>query len=99
MKPVFLAVLIGLISCSPAKTVTLPDPEPAPVPAADIPIAPYEPVSELDIDVILESLTVRQKIAQMMHVWAYGEFQGDESDRFRRVERLVREDQIGGFIF
>lgn len=99
MKPVFLAVLFGLISCSTAKTVTLPDPEPAPVPAADIPIAPYEPVSELDIDVILESLTVRQKIAQMMHVWAYGEFQGDESDRFRRVERLVREDQIGGFIF
>ena len=100
MKPVFLAVLIGLISCSPANTVTLPDPEPTPAPAPAPPTpASDETVADVDIDAILANLTVRQKIAQMMHVWAYGEFQGDESDRFRRVERLVREDQIGGFIF
>lgn len=96
MKPVFLAVLIGLISCSPAKTVTLPDPEPAPVAA---PQSPADTPAETDIDAVLRSLTVRQKIAQMMHVWAYGEFQADDSDRFRRVERLVRDEQIGGFIF
>lgn len=96
MKAVFLAVLIGFVSCSPANTVTLPDPEPEIVPVA--PVEPA-PVPETDIDALLAQLTVRQKIAQMMHVWAYGEFQADASDRFRRVERLVREEQIGGFIF
>ncbi|MEN9839066.1 MAG: hypothetical protein RL177_545, partial [Bacteroidota bacterium] len=96
MKAVFLTVLIGIVSCSPANTVTLPDPEPE-----IVPVAPAEPAPapETDIDALLATLTVRQKIAQMMHVWAYGEFQADASDRFRRVERLVREEQIGGFIF
>jgi beta-N-acetylhexosaminidase len=94
MKAVFLAVLIGIISCSPANTVTLPDPEPE-----ILPMVATESNPETDIDALLASLSVRQKIAQMMHVWAYGEFQADASDRFRRVERLVREEQIGGFIF
>lgn len=51
------------------------------------------------VERILDGLTTREKIAQMMHVWAYGEYQADDSDRFRRVERLVREEKIGGFIF
>ncbi len=84
MKRFPIAILIGLFSCSSASTVTLHAP-------------PAE--TQTDIDALLASLTVRQKIAQMMHVWAYGEFQADESDRFKRVERLVVEDQIGGFIF
>ena len=50
-------------------------------------------------DTILAQMSTRDKIAQMMHVWAYGEFQADDSDRYRRVERLVREEKIGGFIF
>lgn len=81
MKATLLAVIIGLISCTPVNTVA------------------QSGATETDIDTLLESLTVRQKIAQMIHVWAYGDFQADASDRFRRVERMVREDQIGGFIF
>lgn len=51
------------------------------------------------VESILAGMTTREKIAQMMHVWAYGEYQADDSDRFRRVERLVRDEKIGGFIF
>lgn len=89
MKPILFAALLGFLSCSSASTVSLPDPIP------DLTVNP----AGVDIDNLMASLTTRQKIAQMMHVWAYGEFQADGSDRFRRVERLVREDQIGGFIF
>ncbi len=53
----------------------------------------------LDIDSLMAQMTVRQKIAQMMHVWAYGEFQSFDSDRYQRVEQMVTQEQIGGFIF
>lgn len=58
-----------------------------------------ETIQGIDIEALLSRMSTREKIAQMIHVWAYGEFQAVDSDRYRRVERLVTEDKIGGFIF
>lgn len=51
------------------------------------------------VEELLQSMSVRDKWAQLMVVWAYGEFQSDESARFERIRHLVVDERVGGVMF
>ncbi|MCC5926151.1 MAG: serine hydrolase [Bacteroidetes bacterium] len=55
--------------------------------------------SQVNIDTLMANLSPRQKIAQLMIVWAHGQYQSADSERFEYLERLVTEEQIGGLMF
>ncbi len=51
------------------------------------------------IEQTLQRLTLREKIGQMIMSRAYGYYYSDQSDEFKRLERLVKEQKVGGLIF
>ena len=52
-----------------------------------------------DIDSLLESLTLREKIGQLFAVPVYGNFQNERTADRQRLRRLIVENNIGGVIF
>jgi beta-N-acetylhexosaminidase len=49
-------------------------------------------------DSVLATLTVRQKAAQMVWVWTLGDYTATDAPSFLTIERLVREQELGGAI-
>ena len=49
-------------------------------------------------DAVLAKLTLRQKAAQMVWVWTLGDYTADDAPAFTAIERLVREQELGGVI-
>lgn len=47
----------------------------------------------------LKRLTLSQKVSQMVMSRAYGYYYSSGSDEYRRLERLVRQRQVGGLCF
>ncbi len=62
--------------------------------------APSATVTERErwADSVLGTLTPRQKAAQMVWVWTLGDFTAADAPAFMTIERLVREEEIGGVI-
>jgi beta-N-acetylhexosaminidase len=54
---------------------------------------------DVDIDQLLQEMTLEQKVGQLFVVPAYGRFSNDSDPRQIRLERLIREYHIGGLIF
>jgi beta-N-acetylhexosaminidase len=46
----------------------------------------------------LRTLTIRQKVAQLVWPWILGDYVGAETAEWARLRRLVTEDSVGGFI-
>jgi beta-N-acetylhexosaminidase len=61
--------------------------------------AKREPIKADWVEQTLARLTLREKISQMIMSRAYGYYYSDRSDEFRRLERLVKEEKVGGLIF
>lgn len=69
-------------------------------PSSNTPVGSYgRPDTEIDIDKILDRMSIRDKAAQLMVVWIRGSFQPDDSETLRSLTNLVRTHKIGGFIF
>lgn len=49
-------------------------------------------------DSVLKTLTLRQKAAQMVWVWTLGDYTATDAAAFTNIERLVREQELGGII-
>jgi beta-N-acetylhexosaminidase len=49
-------------------------------------------------DSVLASLSLRDKAAQMVWPWVLGDYTAADDPTYRRVERLVREQHVGGII-
>lgn len=47
---------------------------------------------------VLERLTLRQKVGQMIMPWMLGDFAPEGSDSFERILAMVADDEIGGVI-
>lgn len=84
----------------------VPSPVPAPGPARIDPIAPLMSVavprdSVADrqwADSVLATLTLRQKVAQMVWVWTLGDYSAADAPAYQSIETLVREQDLGGII-
>ena len=49
-------------------------------------------------DSVLASMTLRQKVAQMVWPFMLGDYTSTDSPAWRQLERLAAEEQVGGFI-
>ena len=49
-------------------------------------------------DSVLATLSLRDKAAQMVWPWVLGDYTAADDPAYRRVERLVREQRVGGII-
>ena len=54
---------------------------------------------DVDIDSLLNSMSLHDKIAQLFVVPAYGSFTNENEMRYLRLKRLVAEENVGGIIF
>lgn len=55
--------------------------------------------SEVDIDSLLNSMTLEEKIGQLFVIPAYGSFTNENEAQYLRIKRLVEEKHVGGIIF
>ncbi len=55
--------------------------------------------STVDVDSLIKSMTLREKIGQLFVVPAYGSFVNENDARYLRLKRLVENHHIGGIIF
>jgi len=58
-----------------------------------------QPTEKEWIEQTLTRLSLREKISQMIMSRAYGYYYSNESDEFKRLERLVKEQNVGGLVF
>jgi beta-N-acetylhexosaminidase len=49
-------------------------------------------------DSVLKTLTMRQKAAQMVWVWTLGDYTAVDAPSFTNIEKLVKEQELGGLI-
>jgi len=101
----FLIIIIMIAGCRTTEPVSEPA-EKAVVPALLDPsdermrIDPrvkYD--SDVDIDSLISSMTLREKVGQLFVVPAYGSFTNANEVRYSRLKRLVAEHHVGGIIF
>lgn len=60
----------------------------------------HDPISsDVDVDSLLNSMSLHDKIAQLFVVPAYGSFTNEDEPRYLRLKRLVAEQNVGGIIF
>jgi beta-N-acetylhexosaminidase len=54
---------------------------------------------QLWIDSILDKMTIRERVAQMIMPWAGGNYTPESSSDYKRIKYLVEDLKVGGFIF
>lgn len=60
----------------------------------------HVPISaDVNIDSLISNMPLRDKIAQLFIVPAYGSFTNENEPRYLRLKRLVAEQNVGGIIF
>jgi beta-N-acetylhexosaminidase len=82
-------VMVSLWACGPAR----PAPQPQP---AQFPGQPETP--EVDVDALLGSLSLRDKIAQLVVPWIAGAYTALDDETFLRMQGWVDSLHVGGMI-
>jgi beta-N-acetylhexosaminidase len=80
------SLLAGLVVLSACATATTPKPFTSTADGATW------------ADSVLATLSLRDKAAQMVWPWVLGDYTAADDPTYRRVERLVREQRVGGII-
>lgn len=108
----FTFLFIFLIGFSACKTTE--DVEDVPQPFVEEPVEETEEPEEeeerllpeeepephrVDIDSLMASMTLKEKIGQLFVVPAYGRFQNEKNRELLRLKRLIKEYNIGGLVF
>jgi beta-N-acetylhexosaminidase len=90
------AVALAIAGCASAAP-QLPAPRSLPsTPARIDPRAPLSRDQQAWVDQTLASLTLRERVGQMVNVWVLGDFSSEDDSAFREVVRWVEEDRVGG---
>src|SRR6476620_2264214 len=99
---------VGTASCAsnpaprttPAKVAAVPHPAPTPVPApapgAFNPRVPLTPAQAKWVDCMLATLSLRERVGQMVMVWVLGDYTSNGDSSFAEVRRWIERDGIGG---
>ena len=70
---------------------------PVAVPGGTIdPRTPLSPAQREWVERTLASLTLRERVGQMVHVWVLGDYTNTHDETFAEVLRWIRRDGIGG---
>ncbi|HZW40621.1 MAG TPA: glycoside hydrolase family 3 N-terminal domain-containing protein [Ignavibacteriaceae bacterium] len=51
------------------------------------------------VDSVLNTLSLREKAAQLVMPWVTGNYLSEDSHEYKRLQRLVQQDKVGGLIF
>ncbi len=78
-----LSAVVALASCAPGQV--------APSASAASPATGWA-------DSVLSTLSLRDKAAQMIWPWVLGDYTANDDPAYRRIERLVRDQHLGGII-
>ena len=105
MPKLFLGVLIAAVACAPQPGYH-PTLAPGVDPSAERLLGAANPgattpISADDrrwIDQTLASLTLRQKIGQLMMPWVGGDYAAIGSPEFEEVRKWVQDDEVGGLV-
>ena len=97
---------VGVASCArtPAPTTTpskvaavrRPAPTPLPAPAPFDPRAPLTPAQVKWADSTIATLSLRERVGQMVMVWVLGDYTSNGDSSFAEVRRWIERDHIGG---
>ena len=99
------AVLVSAACASAAQTSR--GPVAAPTSRRSEPITPFMEIAAVPksaaadaawADSVLKTLTLRQKAAQMVWIWTLGDYSATDAAAYTNIERLVREQELGGII-
>src|SRR5688500_11090470 len=74
-------------------------PAPVPLPAPPRPFDPRTPLTPAQtrwIDSTLATLSLRERIGQMVMVWVLGDYTNNGDSTFAEVRRWIQQDHIGG---
>ncbi|MEP7384055.1 MAG: glycoside hydrolase family 3 protein [Gemmatimonadota bacterium] len=88
-----LAAVSLTASCAPTPPSV---PAPAPTTARLSPNTPLTPIQSAWVNRTLASLSLRQRIAQMITVWVLGDYTSTGDSTFAEVRRWIENDGIGG---
>ncbi len=86
-----LGLCVALTACIPAQAAAPPAPSGG--------LDPRTPLSAAQRDWVertLASLTLRERIGQMVHVWVLGDYTNTRDSSFAQVLRWIRNDNVGG---
>jgi beta-N-acetylhexosaminidase len=106
-----MGLLLAGLACAPRASLPAPDAPsvvdattpPASVPAADEGIArpaaaaPTQPSQRWE-DSVLASLSLRDKAAQMVWPFTFGDYVADDAVAWRRLKANVEQDHVGGLL-
>jgi beta-N-acetylhexosaminidase len=90
-----LAALAALAACTTAAPAPVLVPAPAPAATA---VSRGPATDTAWADSVLATLSLRDKAAQMVWPWMLGDYTASDDANFRRIERLMREQHLGGMI-
>ncbi len=98
-RRVLPAVVALLVSCASAGAVhSQPSVRRALGPLSLVPGTPLPPTHRRWIDRTLATLTLRQRVAQMMMVWVLGDYTNAREPGFLKLVDQVKLDGIGGLV-
>jgi beta-N-acetylhexosaminidase len=80
----------------PPQSVETPPPAAAPTVAPFVPGAPLSAAQRRWVDSTLESLSLRERVGQMVMVWVLGDYTSTGDSTFAEVRRWIEQDHIGG---
>ena len=100
------SLLAALVACAPASTTFSPPLAPGVDPSARHLLGPANPganspLSSADqrwVDNTLASLTLRQKVGQLIMPWVGGGYAAVGSPEFEEVRKWVEDDQVGALV-
>ena len=91
--------LIALVAVAAACAGSNPAPAAAPPPVTDsgsVAVAP-SPAPADWVDSVLASLSLREKVAQMVWPSVYGDYVSSDSPQWEQLRRLIQDERVGGF--
>lgn len=98
LRPLILGGLLYVAACARhAPPATSPDSGPASGAGANLaPGTPLLAAQRTWVDHTLASLTLREKVGQMVMVWVLGDYTNNADSSFAEVRRWITADGIGG---
>jgi beta-N-acetylhexosaminidase len=99
-----LLALPALAACTTASAPATPAPVTTPVASghpAPRRVDPQAPLSDAErawVDRTLASMTLRERVGQMVTVWVLGDYTNADDPSFRQVRDWIEKDHVGGVI-
>jgi len=91
-----LALVLCADSCTPPVAAVAPPAARRPALPAAAPSADW--ATPVAIDSVIATMTLEEKVSQMIMVRAFGHYFSTDSDMFERLARMVKERKVGGII-